>query len=305
MADPSLRVFGSSEKEILDAVKVIAQGGIASLGEDLVSLLELLGIVGGGVLTNFGLSIYRAAWVLRRQDEASALTGQSLRLLLPVQVIEQELRGFGPVPEAGVFDLLLQHRAVAAELTEDKFRLFLRWMNSCGVLIYSRRNKTVRSIAPEADAALAGEGDSFAALVSPRTPFSNVVRLRRIIRQLEGIVTWADPHFGSRALEELVSEIDSSKVKEVRILSGNADNVLTERSMKDFKRFREELKNKGVNSDWRVDSQRDWHDRWLVSDSGAWNMPPVNNLYQNQYSEMLPTESDPPVEEWWNRSTSR
>jgi hypothetical protein len=90
-------------------------------------------------------------------------------------------------------------------------------------------------------------------MVSPKTPFLNIARLRRIIRTLTGVVWWADRHFGARALEELAEELDAERVAEVRIISGTALNVVTTRSMKDFERFREEMANKGIRSEWRAD----------------------------------------------------
>ena len=163
-----------------------------------------------------------------------------------------------------MLDLLRLHRALPKDLTIEDARRAFRWLNDCRVIAYSRKAKTVRSLPPEGEAAVAGESPSLAAMISPRTPFSNVARLRRLLRQLVGTVTWADPHFGARALEELASELDPERVQSLHILSGSGDNVLTTRSFKEFTRFQEELQTKGIVSEWRVDPSRDWHDRWLT-----------------------------------------
>lgn len=47
------------------------------------------------------------------------------------------------------------------------------------------------------------------------------------------------------------------------------------------------------------------HDRWLADDRVAWNVPPVNTLFKNDYSEIYPASERPPLEIWWNRSTPR
>jgi hypothetical protein len=145
---------------------------------------------------------------------------------------------------------------------------------------------------------------SLAAIISPRTPLQNVARLRRVLRTLRGVVWWADPHFSARALEDLAEELDLSNVKEVRILSGDASNVITRRANADFQRFTEELANHGVPASWLVDRQRDWHDRWLFDNKGGYNMPPINTLYKGDYAEILPTNARPPLEAWFARSTS-
>lgn len=270
-------------------------------------LLTRCGLLKDDSLTEAGRALFKLAWVLRKAVDAEQALGRALRQLTPIQVIEQELRGLGPVPEDGVLDLLRQHRAVGNDASVESIRPVLRWFSSVGVLAYSTKLKTVRSLAPAPDAALAGEVQAIAAMVSPKTPYLNVVRLRRILRPLRGVVWWADPHFGARALEELAEELDTTVVSEIRILSGDADNVVSPKSLKDFERFRAEMVNKGVSAEWRVDGKatRDWHDRWVADEKVAWNVPPINTLLKNDYSEISPASERPPLIEWWTRSSAR
>jgi hypothetical protein len=297
-------LFATDPERLLVGIRSVGQGTTEVVDADTMTVLREVGLVGDAALLAPGLDLYQVAWVRRDLDEGRRLLGQALRAMVPVQVIEQELRGHGAVAEDGVLDLLRLHRAVPMELTVDQVRATFRWLNTCGVLVYSRKDKTVRAVPADPDALVAGEG-GMAAMISPRTPFSNVARLRRVLRSQSGVLTWADPHFGTRALEELVFELDPNAVSAVRILSGDAENVLSGKSWKDFDRFREEMKIKGVEAEWRVDKQRDWHDRWLRSDAGLWNMPPVNNLFQNQFSEILPSAAAVPVDEWWSRAEIR
>jgi hypothetical protein len=286
----------------------IRLASVSSLPEDAISyILRRCGLIEGSSLTEAGQALFKLCWVLRKMDEAELALGQALRQLNPIQVIDQELRGLGAVPEDGVFDLFKQH-SVARRLTSvGDMRPALVWLSKVKVISYSRRFKTIRSLSPAADYALPGEIQAIAAMVSPKTPYLNIVRLRRVLRSTKGTVWWADPHFGARALEELAEEIDTEQVEEIRILSGDAANVASERSLKDFKRFVAEMANKGVKAEWRVDVSgvRDWHDRWLVDAVQAWNVPPVNTLFKNDYSEILPASDRPPLQAWWDRSTSR
>jgi hypothetical protein len=275
------------------------------IDEPAAYLLGRCGLFADGSLTDAGLALFKLAWVLRKSAEAEQALGQAVRQLTPIQVIEQELRGLGPVPEEGVLDLLLHHRAVPVSKTVNDLRPLFRWLNKVGVLAYSTKTKTVPSLAPAPDAALAGEVQAIAAMISPRTPFLNVVKLRRVLRPMRGVVWWADPHFGARALEELAEELEFSGISEIRILSGDQPGVLSDKSGKDFKRFIGEMGNKGVAAEWRADSRRDWHDRWLADDKTAWNVPPVNTLYKNDYSEINPASERPPLQTWWDRSAPR
>ncbi|MCG2798705.1 MAG: hypothetical protein L6367_09220 [Cellulomonas sp.] len=298
-------IFGVTPATLLGALRAVASSGTVDPTADY--LLSRCGLINHGQLTDAGKALFRLAWVMRKSSEAEQALGQALRQLNPIQVIEQELRGLGSVPEEGVLDLLLHHRAAPPDAEVTKIRPLLRWLNGVGVLVYSTKLKAVRSLAPAPEAALAGEVSAIAAMVSPRTPYLNVVKLRRVLRTLTGTVYWADPHFGARALEELAEELEIGAVTEVRILSGDAENVLSPRSMRDYDRFRAEMATRGIAVEWRIDDRttRDWHDRWIADDENKWNVPPINTLLKNDYSEISPATERPPLEEWWARSTPR
>lgn len=310
-SDDGQLIFWVGQPQLLGGIRNFGVGNGDAVSADVQRVFELTGLVeadgGGGSLrlTASGLALYRAAWVQHDEPATRRLLGQALRSLLPIQVLGQELGNTDPIPESGAVHLLALHRVVPPTFTADDARLTFRWLNDLGVVVYSRQKKTVRFVPDDPGAAKAGEVRSLGAMISPRTPYSNVVRLRRVLRTQSGVVTWADPHFGARALEELADELDPSKATELRIISGDAPNVLSPRSFKDFQRFKHEMSNKGINVEWRVDTARDWHDRFLVDANGSFNVPPVNNLFKNEYSEILPSDSKPPVDEWWARSTPR
>jgi hypothetical protein len=298
-------IFGVPPQQLLSAIRVAASSGGVEPAPKY--LLARCGLLGQTQLTDAGLALFKLAWVMRKEEEANQALGQALRQLTPLQVIEQELRGLGPVPEEGVLDLLHQHRAVSSETTVANIRPLLRWLSGVGVLTYSTKLKTVRSLAPAPSAALAGEVQAIASMISPRTPFLNVVKLRRVIRPLKGVVWWADPHFGVRALEELAEELELKYVTEVRIISGDAESVISAKSLKDFGRFQQEMANCGIQAQWRVDGRatRDWHDRWLGDGKVVWNVPPINTLFKNDYSEISPASERPPFDDWWLRAIPR
>lgn len=299
MAHADAEIIKKRPEELLTALRQVAVGEGAAA--DDASILDRAGLARNSVLTRLGRDLHKKAWVLQDRAGVNEALHEILRPFLPIQVIDQELRGFGAVPEAGVVELLRVHRAIPDGFGVDKARPFFRWANDIGLIKYSRRDKTVRSTVPDAASAKLGEDRRLAAAISPRTPLLNVVRIRRILRTMEGMVWWADPHFGRRALEELAEELNPEQVSEVRILSGSGADVLNERAGRDFKRFSMELSQKGVETEWRVDHLRDWHDRFLLDPKGGYNVPPINTLFKGDYSEILPVAARPPVEDWWDR----
>ena len=140
-----------------------------------------------------------------------------------------------------------------------------------------------------------------ALVVRPEEPYSNVLRLRQLLRDSEEYLWWVDLHFPARGLEELIYSVDPSLVKEVKILSGPAN--VDQRTRKDFIRFQEELKNKGISAEWRI-LQGFSHDRFIVSKNHCYNVPPINSLLRGQYSEILETPNRPPFDQWWSKAIS-
>jgi hypothetical protein len=142
--------------------------------------------------------------------------------------------------------------------------------------------------------------DTSARVIRPEEPFSNVVRLRSILRESEEFIDWADPHFSSRALEELIVTLDPARVRAVRILSG-LQNV-TDRAKRDFERFCDEVRQKGIVAEWRT-LLAFAHDRFIITKDACYNVPPINSLLKGSYSEILETPNRPPFDEWWEKAS--
>jgi hypothetical protein len=164
----------------------------------------------------------------------------------------------------------------------------------------SRARREATSVVPEEAAKLSPRQDRRSEVIKPEEPFSNIAKLRQVLRESEEFIWWADTHFSSRGLEELIVTVDPSLVHQIRILSGpaNAD----ERAKRDFARFRQELHAKGIEAEWRVAAGFS-HDRFILSKSECYNVPPVNSLLRGQYSEILETPNRPPFEEWWSSAS--
>ena len=136
-------------------------------------------------------------------------------------------------------------------------------------------------------------------VVKQEEPYSNVLKLRQLLRDSEEYIWWVDLHFPARGLEELIVSIDPALVREVKILSGPAN--VDQRAKHDFSRFREELKNKGISAEWRI-LREFTHDRFIISKNRCYNVPPINSLLRGQYSEISQTPNEPPFKQWWEKA---
>lgn len=139
--------------------------------------------------------------------------------------------------------------------------------------------------------------------LTPEQPFSNEMRIRHIIRDSESYVYWLDKYFTRRGLEFLVQEVNPNYVDEIKILTGTAQTDHNLR--KEFKKFQEEMENKGINVQMRIlkeETAREIHDRWLVDENRSYNIPSINTIGRGQHAEINKSSSRPPFEDWWEDS---
>lgn len=140
--------------------------------------------------------------------------------------------------------------------------------------------------------------------ISPSEPYSNVVKLKNTVKKCHSYIHWVDKYFSPIGFEILIDSIDSANVNSVKILT--SVDTISEKSRNDFKRFRDEMKNIGINAEMRVivdnKLKRSIHDRWIITENITFNIPSVDTVMRGQYSDITETHSDLPFTSWWNAS---
>ncbi len=141
-------------------------------------------------------------------------------------------------------------------------------------------------------------------LLSPRKPFSNKKTVRDIIGFCEKYIYWVDKYFSKAGLDWLSESINTSKVKNIKILM--SQDMVNEKFKSLYKDLKEELINNGVQCELRVITDNklnaDIHDRWIISENLCYNMPSTDTVARGQYSEVKRTTNFPPFNEWWDKS---
>jgi len=152
-----------------------------------------------------------------------------------------------------------------------------------------------------------GESEKDTILITPQSPYANTKHLKDIIKSQYGEIKWVDKYFsvvGLDLLSEIASENNSTQLTSVKILT--SVNKVDHKIREKFKTLREELQYKGISAEMRVitnsDLKNQLHDRWLITESGTYNIPSTDTLRVGQYSEIRKTESELPFSDWWNQS---
>lgn len=281
-------------KKTLPYIQAAGENGSISkhdLGDDY-SFWEELGVFeksATGELSDTGRAIFESIYIRRDAKEKEMF--QHLLLSFPPTIaIQQYLWG---VSEVNVDQVLTVLKTTGFWFYESKEPLthFLDFLNYAEIITYHKKTRAVKIlISPDTPRTPKN------IFIDPARPFSNILWIKRVLAECEGSIMWLDKHFQKEGLEWIWSIADSDRIKEIRILSLNMGDInLGSDARKYFKRFKQEMENKGIKTSWAtIDSTkiRDTHDRWILDEVGYLrNVPNVNAISSGQRSEMNLSEN--------------
>lgn len=236
-------------------------------------------------LTAVGTEYFQASFVRGNEQAAVSILQDALKQLPPVIAVAQLLDGIAGRTRESV-DTVLRSQGFGQNLKDRDLGFFVALLSRAGILSYVKSTGAVSVLVHPARE----EAVPASVFISPGTPFGNRVWLRRILEEATGDLRWLDKHFTSAAFEVIWEAIDGNQVSRARILSIYLPEVHGgKRVRRDFANLRSELTARGVTMEWRViDSTkiRDTHDRWVIGDNSARNVPNVNAIISGQHSEL-------------------
>lgn len=178
-------------------------------------------------------------------------------------------------------------------LIEDNFEEFLSERENAII-------GKIRSIFEESDS-------NNKTLITPATPFSNKAVYIKLLNSCTKYIHWLDKYFSKKGLEWLVESVNRN-VKEIRILRSTEN--LNEDFRKSFKDFRDEMLNRDVHCELKILTdpkiKASVHDRFLITQYNAYNIPSPDIIARGQLSEISKSENKEKLEfefkELWNKS---
>jgi hypothetical protein len=129
--------------------------------------------------------------------------------------------------------------------------------------------------------------------ISRETPFSNTLWMTRVLRECAGHVYWIDKHFQPGGLEMIADAADGNRVSEVRVLPLQLEGNSSAKTRKKYQALKQELQGKGITFEWRfMDSTlvKATHDRWIIGETTARNVPDVGTVLSGNHSEISKSE---------------
>src|SRR5262245_5380850 len=158
-------LWSITPSQLVDGIRQVAEGHEPNPGVERV--LRAAFLIDDDGLTSIGRQLFLARWVHNDQDRYRGLLASALQPALVFQILQQELQGYGALPEDGVLNLLRLHKAMPGGRTVTDFRRLMGWANELGLLVYSKKLKTIRVSLPPVDASTVGEDIRLSAVISP------------------------------------------------------------------------------------------------------------------------------------------
>ena len=257
------------------------------LGDDF-DFLKQLGFISsdtlGAELTELGQSYYDAQFIRSDVETANEILKSALLKFPPAEALLQLLHGVDNAKRDNAL-AVLKSRGFWCYADETPLTHFLSLLNQTGLITYSKKHRTLRIIHNVHDYKNELPQNVF---VDSSTPYSNIEWLRRILSDCSGHIYWLDKHFLKQGLSYIWEVADANKVTKVTVIS----LLLKEHdktTIKEYRRLKEELANKGIVLEWLViDSKeiRDTHDRWILSKNAGWNLPDLGTILSGSRSEI-------------------
>jgi hypothetical protein len=291
-----------SWSSVEDRLRAIAQGAEPRESDYLDDLLREFGFLTNGTLADVGNDYYLARFVLEDADGMAKALASVLKRQPSVNAFCEKLWGKGEIPVQGAINLLAQ---IHHSEDEKSARRWLDLMNRGRLIAYNRGNPRIRILYNPNELVTPSESAererTKSHVLSPDTPFGNLLALRELVRAARGSIRWWEQHLPPKVLEILYSEVDGSNVSELRLLSGPAN--VTADAKSDFKRFRKDMAGRGVNAEWRVIEKKEAqkiHGRFFISEGLSRNIPPLNTILGGTTDEILPSEvGADEFDGWW------
>ncbi|WP_166353066.1 hypothetical protein [Phytoactinopolyspora limicola] len=261
---------------------------IKSLGERRGQLdasegfLTETGFANAHGLTELGSAVFRAVFI--EGDETAKRTALRKGLMRSplVLAICQALFGVPNATKANA-EAALRYQALSVGLTDRTLGTLLTMMAEAQIITYKR------GIIYVLDSPFAEGEVPRSVFISRETPFSNVLWLTRVLRECDGHIYWLDKHFQASGFEALADAAEGSRINVIRILSLKLDGNSSPRVRKKYQSLQQELAHKGIDLQWRfIDSKliRDTHDRWIIGEISARNVPDVGTIMSGNHSEI-------------------
>lgn len=265
---------------------------IKTISAENVRFLEDNGIINDFyyTLSDVGKAFFELYFIHNQQSEALSLIKNMLLINPLVNLIIQVFLGRGKISIEQLRTLLNYHSIADWEIDNKEVVSLLTFLNKLQIITYDKKNRAFTVNEPE----IADSKPIKQYYVTPSTPFSNIINMRKIIRACEGDIYWIDKHFRKEAFEIILDGMLIQGVSSIVVISGPENATASAKT--DYALLKTELLSRSIALSWLIinDPAFKWHDRWIVADNICYNIPPVLSIIRGQRADIV--QSSPPTD---------
>jgi hypothetical protein len=292
------------------------EAGLRAVGEqraadgEIVEFLCSLKLAAGeaGELTDAGRRFFHLEFI---EEDAAAATDVLRHQLLahcPEVAAICQLLANRPKVARGVAETVLRSPGHGDGLTDRKLGALLALMARAEIIDYAKREGTFRVLAKPLDEPELPNS----IFISPDTPASNRIWLRRVLGEGSEFIYWIDKHFLPEGLDFIAEAANGAHISVVRVISLALSENETRKAKRAYRDLARELGGRGIEFEWRFIESiqvRDTHDRWIITQGRSWNVPNLNAILSGQRSEILASGNTSELrgvfEEVWEKAAPR
>lgn len=276
----------SNWRSLLDALVQLKLGtGQPARAEDRAFLQQLGYVAEDGSLTPEGIVICTLALVRNDSEAVAQINHRDLLLVPATQALLQALSGLKDITVDQAKMALVFAGAAQADV-DARIINFLDVLNSNIIIVYNRKNRSVKLLVSPKDAPAAPPH----VYIDRSRPYSNDLWIRQILRECRGTIMWLDKYFQKEAFEWLWREANAENINSIKIVSVAEDGAVDAFALADYKKLSKELVPKGISLEWKTlkrSESHDFHDRWVLDDDKVcYNLPSVGSIRSGQKSEL-------------------
>lgn len=265
--------------------------------EDILPFLNEIGFTkgenGGIELTDIGKTYFQHKFIFNDEKRSMEVIREAILNYEPVKTICSILFGKPHLTKPSIKNVLVLYEKISPD--QDVTKL-IKLLNKLKIISYSTQTGKITILEKSEE-----REDITHYYITPEKPYSNVNAIKTIIRNADEYLYWFEKHYSPKILELVANNVDGTKTKIVKILTGHTN--LKEETRKEFKRLDKELKNKEIHIEFRIITKKqilnNVHDRWIITKSKTFNIPPINSILQGQVGEIIRTKENKDFEKWW------
>lgn len=274
-----------------------------------LSFLAAVGLVqvAPPALTSLGQRYFTLRFIEGQEAAATEVLQDCVIKRCPEAAAICQLLANRPKVSRQVAETVLRNQGYGSQLNDRRLGSLLALMGRVEAIEYSKRDGAFRVLArPLLDDELPRS-----MFVAPETPWSNRRWLLRVLGECRGFLYWLDKHFLPGGLEFIGEAVDGEQISTVHVVSLPLEENLSRKTRRAYADLVKELRGRGVSFEWRFlpsTEFRDTHDRWLISEHRAWNVPNLNAILSGQHCELVETQNQQRLthmfERIWTKASS-